>query len=93
LNPKVFLQQCKDWYEQEYSAGKMKLVVLRKELPNQLEEWVRVLFSGVRNKELPENGCGNEEPQADSIVFRISDKLSPLYGWSIRLLYFPMPLA
>ncbi|KAH0834509.1 putative zinc protease [Fonsecaea pedrosoi] len=43
------------FYEQHYSANRMKLVVLGRESLDELESWVVELFSEVKNKNLPEN--------------------------------------
>ena len=43
------------FHEREYSANRMKLVVLGRESLNELESWVLECFSGVRNKDLPKS--------------------------------------
>lgn len=52
-----------EFYEKNYSANRMKLVVLGKEPLEELEQWVGELFTGVKNKNLPENRWdGLEQP-------------------------------
>jgi len=43
------------FYEDHYSANRIKLVVLGREPLNVLEEWVSDLFASVKNKNLPQN--------------------------------------
>ncbi|EXJ94318.1 insulysin [Capronia coronata CBS 617.96] len=43
------------FYERNYSANRMKLVVLGRESLDELENWVVELFSEVKNKDLPQN--------------------------------------
>lgn len=43
------------FHREQYSANRMKLVVLGRESLKQLQDWVEDLFSGVKNKELPQN--------------------------------------
>ncbi|KAF2091088.1 a-pheromone processing metallopeptidase Ste23 [Saccharata proteae CBS 121410] len=43
------------FYEKNYSANRMKLVVLGRESLDDLEQWVSELFSEVKNKDLPQN--------------------------------------
>ncbi|KPI35377.1 putative zinc protease [Cyphellophora attinorum] len=50
------------FYEKHYSANRMKLVVLGRESLDELEEWVVELFSGVKNKDLPENRWDDQRP-------------------------------
>jgi insulysin len=52
-----------EFYDKHYSANLMKLVVLGKEPLDELERWVDELFTGVKNKDLPENRWdGPEQP-------------------------------
>jgi insulysin len=44
-----------DFYEKNYSANRMKLVVLGRESLDELQSWVVELFSEVENKNLPQN--------------------------------------
>lgn len=48
-------QRFIDFYEQNYSANIMKLVVLGRESLDELESWVVELFSGIENKNLAQN--------------------------------------
>ena len=50
------------FYEQHYSANRMKLVVLGRESLDELEGWVVELFSDVKNKDLPENRWDDQQP-------------------------------
>ncbi|KAI9368118.1 Metalloenzyme, LuxS/M16 peptidase-like protein [Aspergillus egyptiacus] len=43
------------FYEEHYSANRMKLVVLGRESLDELEQWVSELFADVKNKDLPQN--------------------------------------
>lgn len=43
------------FHKEQYSANRMKLVVLGRESIQQLQEWVEVMFSSVPNKDLPKN--------------------------------------
>ncbi|KAH0564956.1 hypothetical protein GP486_001650 [Trichoglossum hirsutum] len=52
------------FHEREYSANRMKLVVLGRESLDQLEAWVVELFSEVSNKDLPQTRW-NEQPLTD----------------------------
>jgi insulysin len=52
-------QRFIDFYEQNYSANRMKLVVLGRESLDELQSWVVELFSGIENKNLMENRWDN----------------------------------
>ncbi|KAI5283391.1 Insulinase (Peptidase M16), partial [Ascosphaera aggregata] len=52
------------FHEQEYSANRMKLVVLGREPLDVLESWVSELFSGIANKDLPPNRWDHVAPYA-----------------------------
>ena len=47
------------FHDDNYSANRMKLVVLGRESLQTLEEWVEQLFAGVVNKDLPQNRWDN----------------------------------
>jgi len=51
-----------DFHSQHYSANRMKLVVLGRESLDELESWVVELFSGVEDKNLPQNRWETEVP-------------------------------
>ncbi|XXH05044.1 hypothetical protein Hte_011468 [Hypoxylon texense] len=55
-------QKFIDFHEKHYSANRMKLCVLGREPLDVLEKWVAELFSGVPNKDLPENRWENVVP-------------------------------
>lgn len=50
------------FHDQHYSANRMKLVVLGRESLDELERVVADLFSGVRNKDLPQNRWDEVQP-------------------------------
>lgn len=54
------------FHEKHYSANRMKLVVLGREPLDVLEQWVAELFSGVKNKELPQNRWDHVQPLSES---------------------------
>ncbi len=51
-----------DFHAKHYSANRMKLVVLGRESLDELEDLVEDLFSGVQNKDLPQNRWDGVEP-------------------------------
>jgi insulysin len=55
-------QKFIDFYEKHYSSNRMKLCVLGRESLDVLETWVADLFSGVPNKNLPQNRWEDEVP-------------------------------
>ncbi|KAI1768853.1 LuxS/MPP-like metallohydrolase [Hypoxylon sp. FL1150] len=55
-------QKFIDFHEKHYSANRMKLCVLGREPLDVLEKWVAELFSGVPNKDLPQNRWETEVP-------------------------------
>ncbi|KAL4892080.1 Metalloenzyme, LuxS/M16 peptidase-like protein [Aspergillus ambiguus] len=50
------------FYEKHYSSNRMKLVVLGRESLDDMEQWVTELFSGVKNKDLPQNRWDDVQP-------------------------------
>ncbi|KAL1959901.1 hypothetical protein VTO42DRAFT_569 [Malbranchea cinnamomea] len=50
------------FHDKHYSANRMKLVVLGREPLDVLESWVSELFSGVMNKDLPQNRWDDVQP-------------------------------
>ena len=50
-----------DFYNKNYSANRMKLVVLGRESLDKLQSWVVELFSEVRNKDLSQNRWDREQ--------------------------------
>lgn len=50
------------FHEEQYSANRMKLVVLGRESLDDLEAWVAELFAGIRNKNLPKIRWDTEQP-------------------------------
>lgn len=55
-------QKFIDFHAKHYSANRMKLCVLGRESLDVLEKWVSELFSGVPNKNLPQNRWEDEVP-------------------------------
>ena len=51
-----------DFHARNYSANRMKLVVLGRESIDELESWVADLFAGVKNKDLPKNRWDEIQP-------------------------------
>ena len=51
-----------DFHSRNYSANRMKLVVLGRESLDELQSWVGNLFAGVRNKDLPKNRWNGPQP-------------------------------
>ncbi|KZF20164.1 LuxS/MPP-like metallohydrolase [Xylona heveae TC161] len=63
------------FHEREYSANRMRLVVLGRDSLDDLEDWVVELFSGVRNKDLPQNRWDHVQPLTkDQLLTQISAK-------------------
>ncbi len=54
-----------NFHDQHYSANRMKLVVLGRESLDELENLVADLFSGVRNKDLPQNRWDGLQPYTE----------------------------
>ena len=54
-----------DFHNRNYSANRMKLVVLGRESLDELESWVGDLFSGTRNKDLPRNRWDGPQPYSE----------------------------
>jgi insulysin len=55
-------EEIKIFYLAQYSANRMKLIVMGREPLHVLEEWVTQMFAGVINKDLPQNRWDGEEP-------------------------------
>lgn len=58
------------FHDRYYSANRMKLVVLGKEPLDELESWVTELFSGVQNKDLPQNRWDGEQPYSSKDLLK-----------------------
>lgn len=54
-----------DFHSRNYSANRMKLVVLGRESLDELEQWVAEMFAGVRNKDLPQNRWDGPQPYSE----------------------------
>jgi len=59
-----------DFHSKHYSANRMKLVVLGREPLDELESWVVELFSGVEDKNLPQNRWETEIPLGPKDLLR-----------------------
>jgi insulysin len=81
-------QEFMNFHEKEYSANRMKLVVLGKEPLDVLEEWVADLFSGVKNKNLPQNRWENEQPLGKEELLTVY-YAKPVMESRLLDLYFP----
>ena len=58
-------QEFIDFHSRNYSANRMKLVVLGRESLDVLESWVGDLFAGVQNKDLPKNRWDGPQPYSE----------------------------
>lgn len=80
-----------EFYEKHYSANRMKLVLLGKESLDELEQWVEELFSGVKNKDLPENRWdGPDQPFTEA---QLSTQIfaKPVMESRTLEMWFPYP--
>ncbi|PGH09771.1 insulysin [Blastomyces parvus] len=59
------------FYETNYSANRMKLVVLGRESLDELEGWVAELFADVKNKDLPQNRWDDVQPYTPTDLQKI----------------------
>ncbi|KKZ60738.1 insulysin [[Emmonsia] crescens] len=59
------------FYETNYSANRMKLVVLGRESLDELEGWVAELFADVKNKDLPQNRWDDVQPYTPANLQKI----------------------
>ncbi|EQL28384.1 insulysin [Blastomyces dermatitidis ATCC 26199] len=59
------------FYETNYSANRMKLVVLGRESLDELEGWVTELFADVKNKELSQNRWDDVQPYTPADLQKI----------------------
>ncbi|EOD51237.1 putative a-pheromone processing metallopeptidase ste23 protein [Neofusicoccum parvum UCRNP2] len=76
------------FYEKNYSANRMKLVVLGREGLDELESWVSELFSEVKNKDLPRNRWDGVQPFTDNeLLTQVFAK--PVFDMRNLDLYFP----
>jgi insulysin len=77
-----------NFHKKHYSANRMKLVVLGRESLDQLESWVVELFSGVQNKDLPQNRWDDVQPfSADQLCTQVFAK--PVMDSRSLDIYFP----
>lgn len=58
------------FHEAQYSANRMKLVVLGRESLHQLQLWVEELFADVRNKDLPQNRWDGISPYEEGELLK-----------------------
>ena len=59
-------QEFIDFHHRNYSANRMKLVVLGRESLDALEAWVADLFAGVHNKDLPRKRWDGPQPYSEA---------------------------
>ncbi|KAH7042656.1 a-pheromone processing metallopeptidase Ste23 [Macrophomina phaseolina] len=77
-----------NFYEKNYSANRMKLVVLGREGLDELESWVSELFSEVKNKDLPRNRWDGVQPFTEKeLLSQVFAK--PVFDMRNLDLYFP----
>lgn len=58
------------FHKAQYSANRMKLVVLGRESLDQLQDWAEELFAGVQNKDLPQNRWDGIAPYAEDELLK-----------------------
>ncbi|KAL8823850.1 MAG: hypothetical protein Q9191_005497 [Dirinaria sp. TL-2023a] len=81
-------QEFIDFHSRNYSANRMKLVVLGRESLDELESWVGDLFAGVRNKDLPKKKWDGQQPYSEKeYMTRVFAK--PVMDSRMLDLYFP----
>jgi insulysin len=80
-----------EFYEKNYSANRMKLVVLGKEPLDVLEQWVDNLFSGVKNKDLPENRWDGPEQPFTAAELSTQVFAKPVMESRTLEMWFPYP--
>jgi insulysin len=78
------------FYEQHYSANRMKLVVLGRESLDELESWVEELFSDVKNQDLPRNRWDDVSPFTST---ELSKQVfaKPVFDMRVLDFYFTYP--
>ncbi|KAF7511556.1 hypothetical protein GJ744_004144 [Endocarpon pusillum] len=80
-----------EFYEKHYSANLMKLVVLGKEPLDELEQWVDELFTGVKNKDLPENRWDGPEQPFTKAELSTQIFAKPVMESRTLQMWFPYP--
>ena len=76
------------FHRTNYSANRMKLVVLGREELDQLESWVGDLFAGVVNKDLPRNRWDGVQPYSEKeLLTQVFAK--PVMDSRLLDIYFP----
>ncbi|KAL8702430.1 MAG: hypothetical protein Q9201_004405 [Fulgogasparrea decipioides] len=76
------------FHQKQYSANRMKLVVLGRENLDELEAWVAQLFAGVVNKDLPPNRWDGIQPYAEKeLLTQVFAK--PVMDTRLLDIYFP----
>ena len=77
-----------EFHANNYSANRMKLVVLGREPLDDLESWVSELFADVRNKDLPLNRWDDVQPYSDEeVLTQVFAK--PVMDTRLLDIYFP----
>ncbi|KAI4239741.1 MAG: hypothetical protein L6R40_005486 [Gallowayella cf. fulva] len=76
------------FHHRNYSANRMKLVVLGREKLDELERWVGDLFAGVANKDLPQNRWDGRQPLSEKeLLTQVFAK--PVMDTRLLDIYFP----
>ncbi|PGH05696.1 hypothetical protein AJ79_06712 [Helicocarpus griseus UAMH5409] len=78
------------FYETNYSANRMKLVVLGRESLDELEGWVAELFADVKNKDLPQNRWDDVQPFTEENLKKICYARPVMDSRSLDI-FFPYP--
>jgi insulysin len=79
-----------NFYETHYSANRMKLAVLGKESLDELQSWVREMFSAVPNQDLPKLSW-NDVPLYTDVDLGVQVSFKPVMDQRSLDIYFPYP--
>ncbi|KAL8865692.1 MAG: hypothetical protein Q9174_006752, partial [Haloplaca sp. 1 TL-2023] len=76
------------FHDRQYSANRMKLVVLGRQNLDEMEDWVGDLFAGVVNKDLPPNRWDGVQPYSEKeLLTQVFAK--PVMDTRLLEIYFP----
>ena len=82
--------ECMRFHAEQYSANRMKLVVLGKESLETLQGWVEELFEPIQNKNLPQNRWDGTSPFTETeLGMQVFAK--PVFDMRTLDIYFPYP--